>query len=138
MDISLGLLLFTFQGRINRAKYWIAAIVYMSLIIVVVALGFFFDFNALFFVLASIIFIALFVSGFAVGIKRLHDRDKSGWWLLLFYLAPPMLDGLGRGIGVALIFQLASAAVSIWALVELGFLRGTSGPNQFGPDPLAA
>jgi uncharacterized membrane protein YhaH (DUF805 family) len=33
---------------------------------------------------------------------------------------------------------LASVAISIWALVELGFLRGTSGPNDFGPDPLAS
>ena len=35
---------------------------------------------------ALIAYIPLIVSGLAVGIKRLHDRDKSGWWLLLFYL----------------------------------------------------
>jgi uncharacterized membrane protein YhaH (DUF805 family) len=35
-----------------------------------------------------------------------------------------------------LIFSLASLAVSLWALVELGFLRGTAGPNRYGPDPL--
>jgi uncharacterized membrane protein YhaH (DUF805 family) len=76
------------------------------------------------------------ISGVAVGTKRLHDRDKSGWWLVLFYPVPPMLNGLGKMTGVPLIFGLASLAVSIWALVELGFLRGTSGPNEYGSDPL--
>ena len=73
----------------------------------------------------------------AVGIKRLHDRDKSGWWLAAFYLVPPLLDGVGRTTGLSAIFGLASIAVSIWAIVELGFLRGATGPNQYGPDPLA-
>jgi len=51
---------------------------------------------------------------------------------------PALLDGAGRTTGSAVIFGLASLAVSIWAIVELGFLRGTPGPNQYGPDPLAA
>jgi uncharacterized membrane protein YhaH (DUF805 family) len=136
MNSYLGPLLFGFGGRINRAKYWIAAIVYTSIMIAVVGLGFFFNFSTLFLLFVGIVFVALVVSGIAVGIKRLHDRDKSSWWLLGFYLVPPLLEGLGRMIGSPLIFELASAAVSIWALVELGFLRGTSGPNQYGPDPL--
>lgn len=37
-----------------------------------------------------------------------------------------------------MIFGLASLAISIWALVELGFLRGTVGANRYGPDPLAS
>ena len=48
--------------------------------------------------------------------KRWHDRDKSGWWTLIGLV--PVIGG-------------------IWLLVELGFLRGTEGPNRFGPDPLA-
>jgi len=138
MDFYLGPLLFSFQGRINRAKYWIASIVYVSLMIAPFGLGFFFNFSAPFFVIAAIALIAIIVSGVAVGIKRLHDRDKSGWWLAAFYLVPPLLDGTGRTTGSAVIFGLASLAVSIWAVVELGFLRGTPGPNQYGPDPLAA
>ena len=47
--------------------------------------------------------------------KRWHDRDKSGWWSLIVFV--PIIG-------------------SIWILVELGFLRGTEGPNRFGPDPL--
>src|SRR5437763_1798105 len=124
MDSYLGPLLFGFQGRINRAKYWIAAIVYTSMMIAVTGFGFSFNFNIPFLVLAVLVFVALIVSGLAVGIKRLHDRDKNGWWLLMFYLVPPLLDGLGKGLGAPLVLQLAALAVSIWALVELGFLRG--------------
>ena len=47
-----------------------------------------------------------------VYIKRFHDRDKSGWWVLI---------GLIPLIG------------PLWLLIELGFLKGTDGPNRFGP-----
>ena len=51
----------------------------------------------------------------AVGIKRCHDRNRTGWFLLIGLI--PL--------------------VNIWLVVELGFLRGTVGQNRFGPDPLA-
>ena len=76
------------------------------------------------------------VSGVAVGLKRLHDRGMSGWWLLVFYLLPAVLDGIGRAVDVPIVFSLAGSVISIWALVVLGFLRGTAGVNQYGPDPL--
>ena len=136
MDVDFWSLLFSFSGRINRAKYWIATITYVSVIIALVGLGFFFRFDTIFFIVAAIVFVALTVSGVAVGLKRLHDRDMSGWWLLVFYLLPPALDGLGRALGIPIIFSLAGSAISIWALVVLGFLRGTPGANQYGPDPL--
>ena len=50
-----------------------------------------------------------------VQVKRWHDRDKSGWWVLINFV--PVVGPL-------------------WALVECGFLRGTLGDNRFGPDPL--
>ncbi len=136
MDVDFWPLLFSFQGRINRAKYWIATVTYISVTIALVGLGFFFRFDTIFFIVAAIVFVALTVSGVAVGLKRLHDRDMSGWWLLVFYLLPPVLDGLGRALGIPIIFSLAGSAISIWALVVLGFLRGTPGANQYGPDPL--
>jgi uncharacterized membrane protein YhaH (DUF805 family) len=58
----------------------------------------------------------------------------------LFYFGPPILaaaqNSAEDGTLASLILGLGAFAVSIWALVELGFLRGTSGPNRFGPDPL--
>jgi hypothetical protein len=75
----------------------------------------------------------------AVATKRLHDRDKSAWWLLLFYLVPAILQTIAYYTGaveVRLILGLACLFIIIWYLIELGFLRGTTGPNRYGPDPL--
>ncbi len=90
----------------------------------------------------AIFALPIWVSGIAVGIKRLHDRDKSGWWILLFYFGPQVLNGLATAAGeneqiLSLLLSTASVALGIWAIVELGCLRGTPGPNRFGPDPLA-
>lgn len=80
----------------------------------------------------AIPFILIVISSVALAIKRLHDRNKSGWWLLVFYLLPGVIDNIGMYTAVQLVFHLASLALSIWALVELGFLRGTSGSNKYG------
>jgi uncharacterized membrane protein YhaH (DUF805 family) len=80
-----------------------------------------------------IVYIPMLISGVAVGMKRLHDRNKSGWWLVLFYGLPMVLSwAAGENMAVALF----SFAISIWAIVELGFLRGTPGANAYGPDPI--
>jgi uncharacterized membrane protein YhaH (DUF805 family) len=147
-------LLFSYQGRINRAKYWLVVVVYLAIMIAMAAiaavlfgssilsLGDDPDGEAIvgmigkgigFFLICLVIYIPLLVSSVFVGIKRLHDRDKSGWWLLVFYLLPAVLQMMTNQ---SMIFGLVGAAIYIWALVELGFLRGTIGPNRFGPDPV--
>ena len=50
----------------------------------------------------------------AVFVKRWHDRNKSGWWMLINLI--PFIGWL-------------------WSLIECGFLDGTPGPNTYGPDP---
>ncbi len=136
MDLSQ--LLFGFSGRINRAKYWIAAAIYLAIMLIAGLSFFVLGFGVPFYVIAAVLYIAMLISGIAVGIKRLHDRDKSGSWLLLFYVVPGILGAIGMASGGwHWLFDVPSWAVSLWALIELGFLRGTSGPNQYGPDPLA-
>jgi uncharacterized membrane protein YhaH (DUF805 family) len=83
----------------------------------------------------------------AAAIRRLHDRGKAWWWIMGFVAAPDLLIAYFFSRPVALdgpsvrtLAQLCGFAgfgLSVWALVELGFLRGTSGDNLFGPDPLA-
>jgi uncharacterized membrane protein YhaH (DUF805 family) len=137
MDLSQ--LLFGFSGRINRAKYWITVGLYLAAMVIAGLLFFILGFGVLFYVIVAVLYIAMLISGIAVGIKRLHDRDKSAWWLLLFYVAPGVLGGVGMVTGGwHWLFDVPSWAISLWALIEFGFLRGTSGPNQYGPDPLAA
>jgi len=77
----------------------------------------------------------------AVTIKRLHDRDKAAGWYLIYGVAPFALFIAGiyfwtvRAMEVASILLVLSFVGLIWAIVELGFLRGTSEPNRFGPAP---
>lgn len=87
--------------------------------------------------------------------KRLNDRDRPSWFVYLFW-APTVISILLGLTGLAYtttdvggvmmpspsslgwIVNLAGFVIGIWALVELGFLKGTSGQNQHGADPLAA
>lgn len=59
--------------------------------------------------------LATFIPGISIGFRRLHDIDRTAWWVLLVL----------TGIGVFVLLY--------WAIV-----KGTDGPNRFGPDPLAA
>lgn len=59
--------------------------------------------------------LAGFVALVATIVKRLHDRDESGWWSLVYFIP----------------------VVCLWVFIKCGFLKGTPGPNRFGPDPLA-
>jgi uncharacterized membrane protein YhaH (DUF805 family) len=132
-------LLFSFEGRINRAKYWLAAVTWIVAWVIVVAVVGASGFSTVGLGLFILLLIPSCISGFAIGIKRLHDRDKSGWWLLFFYLGPNVLSAVAGVAGpFRWIFLLASFAVSVWMIVELGCLRGTAGPNKYGPDPLGA
>jgi uncharacterized membrane protein YhaH (DUF805 family) len=106
----------TFSGRAARSEFW-----YWTLFVVLVTMAAgildrgLFDFDeasttGVFGPLVSLIF---FLPGLAVSVRRLHDLDRSGWWLLLVLTM----------IGVILLI--------IWDCI-----KGTTGPNRFGPDPL--
>src|SRR5262245_50540211 len=139
-------LFFGFQGRINRAKWWLAILIYVvaASLIIGLVLGVeeavatpTLSAN---WIIAVLLYIPILISAIALGIKRLHDRNKSGWWLVLFYVVPYALQGIGTlmGEGIGMVLSLIGGAISIWALVELGILRGTIGANQYGPDPVPA
>lgn len=131
----------SFQGRLNRKPYWLGTIALLSLVIIGV-FGVMFLTGGGGVAAIGVIYLLLLWPTLAIGVKRLHDRNRSAWWLVVFYVVPTLLNvlvegGDGEGVG-AMIFGLASLAISIWALVELGFLRGTVGANRYGPDPLAS
>ena len=88
---------------------------------------------------AVVLFAVPLLSLIAVGITRLHDRNKSGWWLLLFYLAPPVMQTFAAlndiDSAVMVWLMVISGVLTLWALVELGCRRGTAGPNRYGPMP---
>ncbi|HKU94587.1 MAG TPA: DUF805 domain-containing protein [Vineibacter sp.] len=121
---NLKPLLLSFDGRINRGKYWTGILVMLAVYVVLVVInlifrGIFGDnvITMLIGIISIVIYLAMLWPSIALGVKRFHDRNKSGWWVLIALV--PIIGGL-------------------WYLIECGFLRGTAGPNDYGPDPLAA
>lgn len=109
-------LFLTNSGRINRQPYWIGSIVVAVISVVVDAIiTAILGKGALGQTLVLLISLALLYASVNIGIKRFHDRDKSGWWVLIAFV--PLIGW-------------------IWYIIECGFLPGTSGPNRYGPDPL--
>jgi uncharacterized membrane protein YhaH (DUF805 family) len=143
--MSLAQLLFSFRGRLNRKSYWMTVIVTMAIILLLLLLALImireqrFEFAVFTVIILLILYIPLIWIGLAIGAKRLHDRDKSAWWLLVFYALPGILSSAGNQMDdvAFLILHVVSFAITVWAFVELGCLRGTRGPNRFGPDPLS-
>ena len=113
--------LLSWEGRITRFDYWVRFTVPYVVISTILSFvdGFTGNLNldTGMGLLSGVFTIVAIWPSFMVGIKRCHDRDRSGWFLLLILL--PVIGW-------------------IWLLIDLGFLRGTVGPNRFGPDPLAA
>ena len=94
--MNLSTMLFSFAGRINRARYWLtglaAGVVAMPVVVgIAVGIG---RADLLAIAIAVAVFLALIWINLALSIKRLHDRDKSAWWLLLFYGVPAILRPL--------------------------------------------
>lgn len=133
------ILLFGASGRINRAKYWIVHLIYVPLTAIAFLLLFFVRGNFPYFVLGAV-YLAFFYSITVAAIKRLHDRDKSGWWILFFWILPGILAGYrfltAETVGSNITWYVG-LIISLWFYVEVGCLPGTPGPNQYGPDPLS-
>ncbi len=138
-----------FSGRAPRAEYWwffLAIIVaYIVLSIVENIVGLDGMVAGVYGPLTVLMWIATLVPQLAVGARRLHDTNRTGWWLLApilpyaigFALAgPAILSGSMAGLGTAGLFFLVGAVAAIVLLVFL-VLPGTTGDNDYGPDPYA-
>jgi len=103
----------TFSGRAARSEYWYWTLfMFIAQVVAAIIDTMLFPFSA-FSPFHTIVSLGLFLPGLAVSVRRLHDLDSVGWWLLLVF----------TGIGILILI--------IWFCV-----RGTVGPNRFGPDPL--
>jgi uncharacterized membrane protein YhaH (DUF805 family) len=162
--------LFGFNGRINRAKFWLAGLIIICWMIFMMFLlflpiGYFFG-SATKFSLGIdnllVVFdtaalrkmsradIAVLIVNFlvmpldlwvslATSVKRLHDRDRSGWWLVPFFVIPCLYGRLEEYLPDSywvLPLALIAFVLCVWGFIELLFLRGTKWTNRFGPNPL--
>jgi uncharacterized membrane protein YhaH (DUF805 family) len=106
----------TFEGRARRREYWFFALFYVLVFIVLltvdgvtgtinkeVGLG----------LLSGVYILATIIPSFAVTVRRLHDTDRSGWWLLIGFI--PVLGD--------------------FVLMVFACLDSQPGANRFGPNP---
>ena len=132
----------SFEGRIGRQTFWIA----MAVLAVAEFLGHFVAQEIQGDRLSAIVDLAFTYPEFAIAAKRGHDRNTPLWLLIIFFTIGAVLDlltvlemtGTDEAPSViSLALALPFTVLGLALLVELGFRRGTPGPNQYGPDPLA-
>ena|SRR6478672_4629238 len=133
-----------FQSRARRSEYWwfVLFVVLVGLVAGILDRLIAGDVHMRQGPVSVITSLALLLPSLAVSVRRLHDIDRTGWWILIFYVAAIVLifAALGAAFtgspGTALVLLLAIGALSVWLLVWF-VTKGTTGPNRFGPDPLA-
>jgi uncharacterized membrane protein YhaH (DUF805 family) len=119
-----------FQGRAARSEYWFFALFVFIVAGILTALLFAtMDFNTgqisglgyVVIAILAVFYLGILIPSIAVAVRRLHDRNMSGWWYLGFIVlsAIPFV-GIVASIAMLVIFCL----------------KGTDGDNRFGPDPL--
>lgn len=106
-----------FSGRSRRKEYWLfvlgVVVVAILLSLVESAAGLNGMIAGAYGPLTALFFLGIIVPSIAVQVRRFHDQDKSGWFVLIGLI--PIIGGL-----IVLVFM---------------FLEGTKGSNRFGPDP---
>src|SRR5215469_2333549 len=159
---SFGQFYFSPYGRISRSQYWLRFIlpclaISFGLRIAAEIIDEESASYAVISLLRTLFSLVAFWPGIAVLVKRIHDRGKSGWTCLLFYVptvlfgillvawlasaiaaaaagvvfAMPPLGALGI---IVIVFGIMSVGVSLWFFIEFGCMRGTIGANRYGPD----
>jgi uncharacterized membrane protein YhaH (DUF805 family) len=151
-------LLFSSQGRISRKPYWLGLLaIVMASMVLTISLAHLFHMPLSLLIsdeprqevkqLNLLVDIILFWPGYALSVKRLHDHNKGPLMVILLYAlygAVALIDVIGlagppsQPTSLFLIFALPFVLIGLWLFIQLGFRRGTSGDNRFGPDPLAS
>ena len=138
-----------FSGRSRRKEYWMFALfLFLCYLVFILLVGF----GAAAAVTAggaglaglgagamvglgifALFVLAMLIPTLAVGVRRMHDIDRTGWWIAMPYAFSIASLVFGGSI-VAVVLSLASLVASIVVFV-FTVLDGTRGPNRFGPDP---
>ncbi|MFA0567144.1 MAG: DUF805 domain-containing protein [Vibrio gallaecicus] len=139
--MSMKELLFSFKGRIGRKVFWTWNVIYYVLI-AGFATGISVLFPAYAYILLPVFLLFLLVPDLAITSKRWHDRGKSNLWLLLNIplvlgrlATPAATQSVDGASPLQMVATTAALACGLWILVECGFMKGTDGENQYGPEP---
>lgn len=124
IKMTFSQILFSFKGRIPRSTYWTFL---LPMGIIGLALQYITDpalrtvividpYAGVYIGKLYLLYLLLTIyPGLAIIVKRIHDRNRSAWFLLVFLIP----------------------IVGLWPAIEIPFLKGTTGPNKYGNDPLS-
>ena len=99
-----------FSGRARRKEYWMF---FLFNVIIAIVLGIIEGILGIPGILGTLYMLAVLIPGIAVSVRRLHDTDRTGWWILIGFV--PVIGAI-----VLLIFMV---------------MDSTAGENQYGPNP---
>jgi uncharacterized membrane protein YhaH (DUF805 family) len=136
-------LLFSFKGRINRARFLVVQLALLTSWLM---------FSSQWEALDWVFTIAMIWINLATTAKRLHDRNRSGRWAVAIFIVNRLswvyyglFLGLHFGVDISIarewllvMLVVAQSLLQTGIFIELFFMRGTDGRNRFGPDPLAS
>ena len=135
-----------FTGRASRAEFWWFVLLVVVAAVVATVLDSMLGLGHVFLLygpLTLFVVLATLVPNIAVQVRRLHDRNQPGWWLLGFYgpyvlmlILMPSMRG-GAPAAPTVISGILGLIVLVVAIVLIVFycLAGTAGANRYGPDP---
>lgn len=137
--------IFNWHDRAPRSEYW-----WFVLFVILASIGLGLLVSAIGIELGVWLIIAFFLytfwAGLMVGIRRLHDKNMRGWWLLLWFAVQFVCSVVNQMMLYSSYYNSNATMVMgvvglISFVVQIIFIvifasRGTVGPNRFGPDPL--
>lgn len=125
----------SFKGRASRSEFWWFCLFTFILNLIVALVGLLLP--ALGSIVSAVQALWLLLPTVGVTTRRLHDRNLSGWWQMLPLAAVlPAIAGAVLGADGLLVLAGSAAALASLGLLVVYVLKGTTGPNRFGPDPL--
>ncbi|MTJ92089.1 MAG: DUF805 domain-containing protein [Desulfovibrio sp.] len=123
------------KGRASRSEFWWFCLFTFILNLIVALLGSLLP--ALGSIVSAVQALWLLLPTVGVTTRRLHDRNLSGWWQLLPLVAAlPVIIAVALDADWLLMLAGCAAALTSLGLLVVYALKGTSGHNRFGPDPL--
>ena len=137
-----------FSGRAPRAEYWwytLAVVIGYIVVSIVESIIGIDKTVGPYGYLSVLLMLGTLVPSIAVSVRRLHDTNRTGWWVLLPIIpygigialaGPAIMSGSMAGLGVAGIFFMIGLVCAI-ALFVFMVLPGTKGDNSYGADPYA-
>ena len=140
--------LFKFAGRMSRSAFWSYHYGIMALTMVPLLICAILSFNGFpnwIWWTVGVGFVTHQIAALSGVVRRFHDRNLSGWWVLFSAVATLALVAGGILLGTVLAQPysnwafyggpVAGMAITLWVNVELFFRAGRPGPNRFGPPP---